>query len=151
MNNKICIREIEPLKAAVKRFKGPLNEAAGFFPAVFKAISGRSNGAPFFSYYSLDPQSSICDLEICVPTAEAPQAAGIFLKEFPGAKALCLTHTGPYSSLPKAYESLQTYIHQNNLKTGLPWREVYIKGPGMFLKGNPQKYITEIVFPLEQD
>lgn len=28
-------------------------------------------------------------------------------------------------------------------------REVYIKGPGMFLKGNPDNYITELIFPLE--
>ena len=151
MNNEIYIKEIEPLKAAVKRYKGPLNKAAAFFPAVYKAISGRSNGASFFAYYLLDPQTGNCDLEICVPTAETPQAAGIFLKEFPGTKALCLTHVGPYSSLPAAYERLQTHIRQNCLKIVLPWREVYIKGPGMFLKGNPKKYITEIVFPLEQN
>jgi len=34
---------------------------------------------------------------------------------------------------------------------GFPFREVYIKGPGMFLKGNPEKYITEIIFPLEKE
>jgi hypothetical protein len=48
MDKKISIREVDSLKAAVKRFKGPLKDASGVFPAIFKAIGGRSNGAPFF-------------------------------------------------------------------------------------------------------
>ena len=32
----------------------------------------------------------------------------------------------------------------------LPTREVYHKGPGMFFRGNPQKYLTEIQFPLAE-
>ena len=151
MNDVITIREIECLTAAVKKFKGPLNEAAGHFPSVFKAVDGHVNGAPFFSFYSLDPETQIAELELCVPTVETPHAAGVFLKDFPRMNALCLTHTGPYSSLPLVYEKLKIYIQKKDLKTGLPWREVYIKGPGMFLKGNPQKYITEILFPLEQE
>ena len=30
----------------------------------------------------------------------------------------------------------------------LPTREVYLKGPGMLLKGNPEKYLTEIQIPV---
>lgn len=29
-------------------------------------------------------------------------------------------------------------------------REIYIKGPGMMFKGNPEKYITEILYPIEE-
>jgi len=29
--------------------------------------------------------------------------------------------------------------------------EIYIKGPGMVLKGNPNKYITEILFPIKEE
>ncbi|HBH0630399.1 TPA: AraC family transcriptional regulator, partial [Clostridioides difficile] len=32
-----------------------------------------------------------------------------------------------------------------------PWREVFIKGPGMLIKGNPDNYITEIIFPLKEE
>lgn len=28
--------------------------------------------------------------------------------------------------------------------------QVYIKGPGMFIKGSPDKYITEIQFPVKE-
>ena len=29
-----------------------------------------------------------------------------------------------------------------------PSREIYLKGPGMFFKGNPHKYVTEIQLPI---
>ncbi|NLI92146.1 MAG: MerR family transcriptional regulator, partial [Peptococcaceae bacterium] len=29
--------------------------------------------------------------------------------------------------------------------------EIYLKGPGMIFKGNPNKYLTEIVIPIEQE
>ncbi|MDS1006413.1 MULTISPECIES: hypothetical protein [Clostridium] len=36
-----------------------------------------------------------------------------------------------------------------DLQTEFP--EVFIKGPGMLLKGNPEKYITEIIFSIRED
>lgn len=40
---------------------------------------------------------------------------------------------------------------EHHLRLQMPFREVFIKGPGMILKGNPEKYITEILFPIEED
>lgn len=40
---------------------------------------------------------------------------------------------------------------ENNQKIVPPFWEVFIKGPGMILKGNPDKYITEIQFPIKGD
>lgn len=40
---------------------------------------------------------------------------------------------------------------ENKIALTLPYREVYIKGPGMVFKGNPDKYITEVVFPIQED
>ncbi len=49
------------------------------------------------------------------------------------------------------YAAIDSYAEQNKLKLCPPFREVFIKGPGMFLKGNPDKYITEIQFPIQEN
>ena len=35
------------------------------------------------------------------------------------------------------------------METQLPSREVYLKGPGMILRGNPKNYLTEIQIPVK--
>ncbi len=150
MNYKFEIKDIEPISVAALRFKGHVTDAAKQFPKVFKSIKGKANGAPLFCYNSIDENTSMCDLELCVPTAETPNANGISLKELPGVKALCLTHIGSYDGLKVAYEEIHRHIQENGLTIQPPWREIYVKGPGMILKGNPNNYITEIQFPLKE-
>lgn len=150
MNYKFEIKAIEPVTVATMRYKGPFTEASKQFPNVFKAIRGKSNGAPFFCYHTVDQKTGICELELCVPTAESPNRNGVTLKDLPRAKAVCITHIGPYDALPMAYEAIHRYIQENSLSIQPPWREVFIKGPGMIIKGNPNKYITEIMFPLKE-
>lgn len=47
-----------------------------------------------------------------------------------------------------AYEAVYQYAHEQGLIVSVALRELYIKGPGMVLKGNPKKYITEIQVPI---
>lgn len=56
-----------------------------------------------------------------------------------------------YETLTSAYAAIDSYAAENQLKLCPPFREVFIKGPGMFLKGNPEKYITEIQFPVQEN
>ncbi|MBY2476754.1 GyrI-like domain-containing protein [Clostridioides difficile] len=151
MSYKIEIKNIEPVTAATMRYNGLMTEATKYFPNVFKSIKGKSNGAPFFCYYNVDQKTGIGEMELCVPTSEIPNRIGVTIKEFPKTKALFFTHIGSYSTLPKTYEMIFKYIHENNIEIQTPWREVFIKGPGMLIKGNPDKYITEIIFPLKEE
>lgn len=41
--------------------------------------------------------------------------------------------------------------YQIEIRETPPFREVFIKGPGMLIKGNPDKYITEIHFPIKEE
>lgn len=150
MNYDITVKEVEPVRVAVMRYKGQVTEAGKQFPNVFKAIKGKSNGTPFFCYYNIDEKTGVGEMELCVPTADTPNRNSVTLKVLPRVKALCLTHIGSYGTLPIAYEAIHNYIQENNLVIQPPWREVFIKGPGMLLKGNPNKYITEILFPLKE-
>lgn len=56
-----------------------------------------------------------------------------------------------YETMNSAYEAIDRYAQENSLTLQPPFREVYIKGPGMFLKGNFNKYITEILFPVKEE
>ncbi|TCL65277.1 GyrI-like small molecule binding protein [Hydrogenispora ethanolica] len=150
MNFEMTVRAVEPVTVAAMRYQGPIAGAAKQFPIVFRAIRGRANGAPFFHYYRMDPESHTAELELCVPTAATPDRQGVFIQDLPGAQALCLTHIGPYAELPLAYAAMHRAIRERGLPVQGPWREVFIKGPGLFLKGDPKQYITEIIFPLKE-
>ncbi|OPJ64017.1 GyrI-like domain-containing protein [Clostridium oryzae] len=150
MNYKIEVRDIEPIRVAFMKYKGVVTEANRVFPNVFKAIHGKVNGAPFFCYYVMDQQSKTGEIELCVPTAEMPNENGVTAKDMPRIKAVCVTHIGSYETMSYAYEALNRYVQENGITLQPPFREVFIKGPGMFLKGNPDKYVTEIQFPVKE-
>ena len=151
MDYQIEIRDIEPIRIAFMRYKGIATEANKVFPNVFKSIQGKTSGAPFFCYYVMNPETKMGEMDLCVPTAETPAGSGIEVKEMPRVKAVCTTHTGPYETLYQAYAAIDQYAAEHNLQLQPPFREVFIKGPGMLLKGNPSQYITEILFPLRED
>jgi effector-binding domain-containing protein len=150
MDYQVEIKDIEPVRVAYIRYKGPADKANTVFPNVFKAIKGKSNGVPFFCYYAMDPQTRIGEMELCVPTAETPAAGGVNIKETPRIKALSVMNIGSYETLPHAYGAIDRYAQENNLTLQPPFREVFIKGPGMLLKGNPDKYVTEVLFPIQE-
>lgn len=151
MNYKVEIKEIETIRVAYMKYSGVLTEANKVFPNVFKSIRGKTNGAPFFNYLNIDHKTKIGEMELCVPTEETPNANGIEVKLTPRIKALCVTHIGPYESLLDGYKAIKKYADSNEIIIAPPFREVFIKGPGMILRGNPNKYITEIQFPILED
>lgn len=151
MEYQIEVRDIEPIRVAFLHYKGVATEANKVFPNVFKSIRGKTNGAPFFCYYVMNQETKTGEMDLCVPTEETPVGNGIEVKEMPYIKAVCATHTGPYETLYQAYGAIDQYAAEHKLKLQPPFREVYIKGPGMFLKGNPDKYITEILFPIKEE
>ena len=151
MNYEIEIRDIEPIRVVFIKYKGIATGANKVFPSVFKSIGGKSNGAPFFCYYTMDQQTKIGEMELCVPTAQTPNGNGITVKNMPRIKAICVTHVGPYETMDHVYQGIDRYAQENNLTLQPPFREIYIKGPGMLLKGNPNKYITEILFPIKEE
>lgn len=150
MNYQIEISEIEPIRVAYMRYAGAATEANKVFPKVFQSVRGKSNGAPFFNYLSMNSETKIGEMELCVPTAENPAGNGVEVKEMPRVKAVCTTHIGSYETMNAAYSAIDKYAAENGLMLMTPFREVFIKGPGMMLKGNPEKYVTEILFPIRE-
>lgn len=151
MNYEVTIKDIEPIQVAAMKYKGVASEANKVFPDVFKSIKGNSNGAPFFCYHAMNQESRTGELELCVPTVVEPIKSGIVLKQMPRIKAVCVTHVGPYQKMDDAYAAIRKFAEENKLVLSPPFREVFIKGPGMVMKGNPNKYITEIQFPIAEE
>ena len=59
MNYQIVLKDIEPIHVAYMKYVGVVTEANKVFPHVFKAIMGKTNGAPLFNYLSLNKETKI--------------------------------------------------------------------------------------------
>ena len=66
------------------------------------------------------------------------------VRQLPGGRCACLLHKGPYDQLGRSYAKILEYVKKKGYEIECPTREVYLKGPGMILKGNPKNYLTEI-------
>lgn len=60
-----------------------------------------------------------------------------------------ILHIGPYSAEVPTTERLQSYIKEKGYRVIGVHEEEYLKGPGMFGKGNPEKYYTIIRYRVE--
>lgn len=61
-----------------------------------------------------------------------------------------ILHRGDYSQINNTVKLLKNYISDKGYIHLGDHEEIYIKGPGMFLKGNSKKYITLIRYPVEK-
>jgi DNA-binding transcriptional MerR regulator len=144
----IEIKKLEPVNVASIRFKGSYKDVGKYIGAIYKAVKGKAGGTPFNLYYD-DEYKEIADIELCVPTKALVQSREVSSKQLPAIKAICTTHKGSYQTLNLAYKAIFDFAKEKGYECKLPSREIYIKGPGMIFKGNPEKYITEIVIPIE--
>jgi effector-binding domain-containing protein len=98
--------------------------------------------------YDMDYQE-IANYETCMPVRGGASRDGIEVRELPTGRCVALLHKGPYEQLSRSYEQALAYVKEKGYKLLSPCREVYLKGPGMFFKGNPQNYLTEIQLLIE--
>lgn len=61
-----------------------------------------------------------------------------------------ILHIGPYSEETTTIEKLHKFIADRGYEISGYHEEEYLKGPGMFGKGNPKKYKTIIRYPVEK-
>lgn len=149
MNYKIEVREIAPVTVASIRYKGKYSDTGLYIGKIFKAVKGGGAGAPFSCYYDAEHKEGDADIELCVPTTKSISDSSVSAKKLSAIKAICTTHAGSYDTLNSAYKALLDYANEHSISCLTPSREVYVKGPGMVFKGNPNNYITEIIIPFE--
>ena len=61
-----------------------------------------------------------------------------------------ILHVGPYSEETPAIEKLHQFLKQQGYEIIGYHEEEYLKGPGMFLKGDPKKYYTIIRYQIRK-
>lgn len=59
-----------------------------------------------------------------------------------------ILHIGSYAAEPATVEKLHMLIEAEGYEISGPHEEEYLKGPGMFGQGNPDKYYTIIRYPV---
>lgn len=141
-------KEIPKMLVASIEFTGKYKDLDKYVPLLYKAVKNKKNGNHFNCYFDEECVEN-ANIELCIPVKEQIVNTNIKCKVLPEIKALHITHYGGYDTLYLAYRAIFQYVNAHNLKVLTPIREVYIKHPGMIFRGNPDNYITEILFPYE--
>ncbi len=142
-------KEIPTILIAGHRMKGKYQDVGEGFKLLGKSLGRYINGKAMNLYYDAEYKENDADFEPCFPVRKGKNSEGISVRELKGGKCVSLIHKGPYENLSESYKKIFAYINEEKHKTLLPSREVYLKGPGMIFKGNPNNYLTEIQILIE--
>jgi DNA-binding transcriptional MerR regulator len=145
---KVEEKEVETMLIAGYRMKGRYDQVGEGFKILGREMGRHINGKAMNLYYDGEYKEEDADYEPCFPVRKGSSTDKISVRELPGGKCVSLIHKGPYKTLTESYKILYGYVNDKGLKIKLPTREVYLKGPGMIFKGNPNNYLTEIQFML---
>jgi DNA-binding transcriptional MerR regulator len=141
-------KDLEPLLVAGVRMKGRYSDCGQGFALLGKRLGRHIAGKPLCLYYDCEYREEDADFEPCMPLRREVQVDGVSVRQLPGGRCVSLLHRGPYEELGRTYERALRYVKERRYEITVPTREVYLKGPGMIFRGNPQKYLTEIQLPL---
>lgn len=152
ITNEFEIEEktIETLLIAGYRMKGKYPDIGKGFGILGKSLGRLINGKAMCLYYDGEYKEDEADFEPCFPVRKGTDSEGIHVRELKGGKCISLIHKGPYERLGDSYKKIYSYINQKKYKAQIPTREIYLKGSGMIFKGNPNNYLTEIQFLIEE-
>lgn len=144
----ITSKKIEAVLFAGHRMKGVYGDIAAAFQMVGRKAGMKIASKGMGLFYDGEYKAEEADFEGGFAVKKPVKGDGIHCRELDGGTYLSLVHHGPYSTIHNSYEKLLTFMNGEKMTMAVPTREIYLKGPGMFLKGNPEKYITEILIGL---
>lgn len=145
---KVEEKAVEPVLIAGIRMKGRYSDCSAGFSRLGKAAGRHICGKAICLYYDGEYRDGDADFEPCFPIRREVAVEGASVRRLGGAKCLTLVHRGPYDQLGRSYAKLLKQADERKLTIALPTREVYVKGPGLIFKGNPNNYLTEIQLPI---
>jgi effector-binding domain-containing protein len=137
-------KSVETLLIAGVRMKGRYSDSGKGFAKIGKALGRYITGKCFLLHYDTEYKEEDADFEVCMPVRKGKSVEGVMVRELTGGRCVTLLHKGPYEELGRSYAKILAYIKEKGYEIEMPTREVYLKGPGMILKGNPKNYLTEI-------
>lgn len=143
-------KQIDTMLIAGHRMRGKYSDVGKGFAFLGKTLGRHINGKAMTLYYDGEYKEDDANFEPCFPIRKGKDVEGISVRELKGGKAVTLIHKGPYENLGDSYKKMFAYLNEKGFKTKLPTREVYLKGPGMIFKGNPNNYLTEIIVMVQK-
>jgi len=142
-------RELEPMLVAGIRMTGRYCDCGQGFATLGRRLGRHVAGRPLLLHYDSEYREEDANFEPCLPIRKPVEVDGISVRELPGGRCVSLMHRGPYEELSRSYARVLRYAKEHGYEIRRPTREVYHKGPGMFFRGNPKKYLTEILLPIQ--
>jgi len=141
-------KTVEPVLIAAVRMQAPYPACGEGFAKIGKQFWNQICGPALLLCYDQE-YKEIADFETCIPIKKGKPVPGIDVRELPGGRCVSLLHKGPYPELSRSYAAIMSYCKEKNYEIAVPCREIYLKGPGMFFKGNPKNYLTELQMMIE--
>ena len=149
--NEVQEKVLQPVLVAGIRMKGHYSDCGQAFGRLGRALGRLICGKPLLLHYDCEYREGDADFEACLSIRRTKEVAGASVRELPGGRCVSLVHRGPYDQLGHSYAKAFDYVNRHKYKPISPTREVYLKGPGMIVKGNPRNYLTEIQVLVEED
>ena len=133
------------LRTPVKDISANLGSVYGEIAGLFGTDGINCTGSPFVIYYNMDMDD--LDIEAGFPVSGALKDYGRVKKSMlPGGKQLSLQYKGPYDNIGEAYDKMNAYCKENNLKPQEKVYEEYLNDPG---DTEPKDLLTNIYFLLD--
>jgi DNA-binding transcriptional MerR regulator/effector-binding domain-containing protein len=140
----VAEKDLSPMLVAGLRWKGRYAETGAHLGRVCRQFGRFACDAPLNLYFDGEHKEDGADIESCIPVRQARESSGFTLHTLPGGRFASLVHRGSYETIGRSYMRLVRFLRDRGYSAILPYREIYRKGPGLLLKGNPNNYLTEI-------
>ncbi|MEM7313184.1 MAG: GyrI-like domain-containing protein, partial [Planctomycetota bacterium] len=132
------------------RMTGKYSNCSTGFSAVGRKLGRHIAGKPLMICHDGEYKEDNADFETCYPIRKSVSIDGLDVRELPAARCVTLVHKGSYDTIHRTYARIMEYCADRKYELQLPTREVYLKGPGMIFRGNPNNYLTEIQIPIAE-
>ena len=136
-------KELEDFLFCGRRGLGPWSGIGADFGRVGRR-AGRHMRGPGISLCYDGEYKDEADYEVGFQVKREIVHADLDCRVLAGGPCVSAIHRGGYDSIDRTYEKVFRYIEERGWVARIPTREVYWKGPGMILRGNPDRYVTEI-------
>ena len=152
---EIIVKQVESVRAAtVRDIVANYSSVGSLFNEVYSTLSKyhlAPSGPAIAIYYDEEYRESDVDVEMVAPVAsgEIPTDERVQIRTVKGyASVASLVRRGLYDDFAPEYQALIAWIRVNDYRICGPNREIYLRGPGEEIV--PEKYLTEIQFPIEK-
>ncbi len=139
---------IEDKKIISLTYVGKYSDVGPYIGKLYRVAGSSIVGKPFCIYHDLEYKEE-AKIQVCVAVKKEINNGTVGYSVLKGGKAVTLIHVGSYENLGNSYKRIADYMSENNLSSSIPSRELYLKEPGMLLRGNPKKYRTELQYMVD--